>query len=616
MGDYQQFPPAPRIDLADEPDFELGGMSVRPPERAVLMGGERRDLQPRVMQVLVALAKARPAVVSRDKLIDLCWNGRVVGDDAVNRCVLSLRHLAEQLHPQPFTIETVPRVGHRLLERSCGEVVPPRRSILPKPWRTVTLLIVLAVATGTGLLLWQQRAGRVPTVLITAATSDPASRALAQDLGMKLGSLETAGTTMRLIGQIEGSEEADLILDVGRVRDPAVIGASVVLKAGPDGAILWSKQVEQPSRNIADLNQQIALTAARVLGCAAEASDGERLKQRTLKLYLNGCAAVADLVGRDAGSVIPMFREVLRDAPRFEAAWSKLLLADSNVFEFDDSNETRNRLKADLAAAREVNPDLVAVHYADIQLLPSNAFAERVRLGNSAVDLNPESADAYAARAQVLQLVGRMNEATWDAGRAMQLDPLSPGTRNNYIHALGAAGLLGPARHELQEAERLWPSASSVAFTRFSFNLRYGDPTQAWNYLRANPSDDWMNARSYLAARSNRTPENIERAIEDVQRLYKRWPQSIQHLIQVYGEFDRESELLELLLRAPESDLKFVDLTFRVPTVEFWRDPRALLVAKRAGLLSYWRKSGEWPDFCSAPDMSYDCKAEAAKIAS
>ncbi|MFL6800919.1 MAG: hypothetical protein ACJ8EQ_04020, partial [Sphingomicrobium sp.] len=140
--------------------------------------------------------------------------------------------------------------------------------------------------------------------------------------------------------------------------------------------------------------------------------------------------------------------------------------------------------------------------------------------------------------------------------------------------------------------------------------------TQAWNYLRANPSDDWMNARSYLAARSNRTPANIERAIEDVQRLYKRWPQSIQHLIQVYGEFDRESELLELLLRAPESDLKFVDLTFRVPTVEFWRDPRALLVAKRAGLLSYWRKSGEWPDFCSAPDMSYDCKAEAAKIAS
>ena len=31
--------------------------------------------------------------------------------------------------------------------------------------------------------------------------------------------------------------------------------------------------------------------------------------------------------------------------------------------------------------------------------------------------------------------------------------------------------------------------------------------------------------------------------------------------------------------------------------------------------LEYWRKYGIWPDFCSKPDLPYDCKAEAAKIA-
>ena len=105
-----------RIDLAKEFDFELGGVTVKPSERVLEVNGERRELQPRVMQVLVALARVRPSVVSRDRLIEQCWDGRVVGDDALNRCILALRHLADGVSPQPFAIETVPRVGHRMVE--------------------------------------------------------------------------------------------------------------------------------------------------------------------------------------------------------------------------------------------------------------------------------------------------------------------------------------------------------------------------------------------------------------------------------------------------------------------------------------------------------------------
>jgi hypothetical protein len=32
-------------------------------------------------------------------------------------------------------------------------------------------------------------------------------------------------------------------------------------------------------------------------------------------------------------------------------------------------------------------------------------------------------------------------------------------------------------------------------------------------------------------------------------------------------------------------------------------------------LLSHWQKGGKWPDFCFEPDLAYDCKAEAAKLA-
>jgi DNA-binding winged helix-turn-helix (wHTH) protein/dienelactone hydrolase len=102
------------VDLAEEPDFTLGGLQVRPSLREVVDGDEREVLEPRVMQVLVALARRRGQVVSRDQLIEVCWAGRVVGEDAINRCIARVRRLAEA--HRGFSIETIPRVGYRLTE--------------------------------------------------------------------------------------------------------------------------------------------------------------------------------------------------------------------------------------------------------------------------------------------------------------------------------------------------------------------------------------------------------------------------------------------------------------------------------------------------------------------
>jgi len=68
------------------------------------------------MQVLVALARADGAVVSRDQLIERCWGGRLVGDDAINSCVAKVRALAAMTSPSAFDIETIPDVafGRRL----------------------------------------------------------------------------------------------------------------------------------------------------------------------------------------------------------------------------------------------------------------------------------------------------------------------------------------------------------------------------------------------------------------------------------------------------------------------------------------------------------------------
>ena len=103
-----------RIDLAHEPDFAIGSLSVHPSTRELSRFDARHVIEPRVMQVLVALYKADGAVVSKDDLALSCWEGRVVGEDAINRVISRLRRASEGIGQGAFLVQTVTRVGYRL----------------------------------------------------------------------------------------------------------------------------------------------------------------------------------------------------------------------------------------------------------------------------------------------------------------------------------------------------------------------------------------------------------------------------------------------------------------------------------------------------------------------
>jgi DNA-binding winged helix-turn-helix (wHTH) protein len=122
------FAPA-AVDLARESDVRLGALLIRPSRRELVVRGRRVRLEPRVMQVLVALVRAEGGVVSRAELIERCWSGRIVGEDAVYRCIVCLRALAVTLEGA-FCIETIARVGYRLMgaEACANGGEPPRRS--------------------------------------------------------------------------------------------------------------------------------------------------------------------------------------------------------------------------------------------------------------------------------------------------------------------------------------------------------------------------------------------------------------------------------------------------------------------------------------------------------
>ncbi|MBT9470178.1 MAG: AAA family ATPase [Pseudomonadota bacterium] len=121
------------IDLSHEPAFVLAGVQVLPASRELIAANGSEFLQPRIMQVLVALARRRGKVVSRDELAASCWGGRVVGEDAVNRCIQAIRRLAAA--HGGFEVQTIARVGYRLSETTADPGRPDQRlpSDAPRP---------------------------------------------------------------------------------------------------------------------------------------------------------------------------------------------------------------------------------------------------------------------------------------------------------------------------------------------------------------------------------------------------------------------------------------------------------------------------------------------------
>jgi len=170
----------------------------------------------------------------------------------------------------------------------------------------------------------------------------------------------------------------------------------------------------------------------------------------------------------------------------------------------------------------------------------------------------------------------------------------------------------------LRDAEALWTNASTLRTARFTYYLRFADPKQAMRLRDSGLPMPSMSpfVGSFLTARANPTPANVELALRDARALYARTPIAISHLSQTLGAFHREEELFPILLnwQYPDKVDLVTDVLFRPALSNFRHDPRFMRVAARFGLLEYWRSSGNWPDFCFDADLPYDCKKVAAAV--
>ncbi len=349
----------PRIDLAREADFAVGALRVRPSRREIEAAGVCQVLQPRVMQVLVALAHPSAEVVSQDELISRCWGGLAVGEDAVGRCIGQLRRLAEQWPQSPFEIVTIAGVGYRLapvggpaldatgpsIDASAGRIGWRRGLTAP----VVVAAAAAALAVVIGLAAWSGRDALSRGAPATVLVAIPPFEVLGQAPG-----LHDAARGVR--DQILGVMSANLARTVSLADSEALRGADAagaVKRLGVtllvDGTIegdgqslnarirlddprqhvtLWTTTVDGPASAARDLQLQVATEVADVLLCAdgLQRSPSAPQDADTVALFFHACDLSENLWAdaRRPEQVLDALRQVIARAPKFAPGYSRL----------------------------------------------------------------------------------------------------------------------------------------------------------------------------------------------------------------------------------------------------------------------------------------------------
>lgn len=494
-----------RVDLTHEPDFVLGKVQVRPGRREIVGAAWRGIIDPRVMQVLVALARAQGEVVSRDDLIESCWDGVIVGEDAINRCINRLRRTAEA-SGNAFSIETVPRVGYRLnaaqseaastdmpeaqplsavlaaasSSPSSAAVAEPPRIIRTK-WLTasaVTILLLAAVGFGVW-RFWPAKLTQTPAVPFEASVavlpfvnmsgdpkqeyfSDGFSEELINNLANEPHLLVASRTSSfafkgksENIGTIARALNAHAIVE-GSVRQAGDrVRVTAQLINAVDGYHLWSADYTRNLTDVLSLQDELAQAIASALThrlVPAPARLSPKIDPAVYHLYLEGIREWNTLPPpENMRKASVLFQQVIARAPDFADGCARLANAAINLINYD----------AQPAA------DIALFNYADQKALSLDPHNLSARVLRANMEVDGWNWRAAASDLRIVQSQNPNNYASidalwyyylnlgfWDQAMAawQPLPAVEPDTwRNNYF-ALMVLDEAGRFRQEIAMA--------------------------------------------------------------------------------------------------------------------------------------------------------------------
>lgn len=598
-------------ELAFEPDFAVAGLRVRPSQACVETGAGLHHVEPKVMDMLITLARADGATLSRDQLVAACWGGRVVSDDAITRILGKLRQLGAVTDPPAFRIETLPKVGVRL--------VPARD---PAAASAGTTLIVLPFDN-----------------LGAGADLDFFSDGVAEEI---LGRL-VRGSSLRVIGrttsfQYRGPRKAAAAADLKatHVVDGAVqragnrVRISVNLTEVATGAALWTRRFDRDLTDIFALQDEIADQIARALDSVFSAPAQAPIPPAVYDLYLRtkALAGTPDVMRANIASL----EAVVALAPDFADGWARLATMrawHALQLPYATRGSEIARAHGEIARCRALDPDNPETNYAAFWLSPAfGDYAFKVDCVRRMLAATPSDSDAHALATGHYLFMGCGRLALHHARLAMSLNPRDWAASLLHGTALFLVGDGEEAFAAIEAHLESWPDDNQAAgmLLMVCVQLERWDRFDALiepRRLTRYPLREHHVLIAVGCAMRWPTPDNKQLLLAGLAERIGRTGAADPNILYWSFHLGLGDAVMGLMAGARfgpgggRGDMMGI-IAYRTLTL-FLRgfpalrdDMRFPALCARLGLVDFWMTTGDWPD--CADEVPYDFRAACAAV--
>jgi TolB-like protein/DNA-binding winged helix-turn-helix (wHTH) protein/Flp pilus assembly protein TadD len=526
-------------------DFLIDGWTVRPRRDCIERGSEVVHLAPKAMAVLCRLAEARGAVVSRQELFDAVWPDAQVTDDALTQRVAELRKGFGDRARSPSIIETIPKVGFRLMPavtRIPGTL--PARSVQAESGerrrkRASVSLGIAATLMLAAVAAWlvQDKPEKINDEFTDQLPLADIESSLAVlpfvDLSSTMDELHFADAVheeiITRLGRIaalkvisknssekyKGSEQAlpdiaselsvDAILTGSIQRSEDKVRVRTQLVDVANDRYLWAASFDRDltATNIFAIQTEIAENVARSLLASLSPAESTRIAEvptdnfEVYQALLRGHIALRRGTLASFHEAIACYQRALSINPEFPQAYlamARAYIAAVEELSFPEP-DVREKIEEFARAAIELDPGLgLAYNYLAVVRRENGQLYEAEKLFQRALQLEPNDPRILHGMGLNLRLQGRAREAIPYYDRAIQVDPLSPAWQESRGSLLRDLGRFRQAEQQYRDTLDLDPAYVNAHWGLGTLYWSMGQPGKArvWfeNAVRRAPQSD------------------------------------------------------------------------------------------------------------------------------
>lgn len=461
--------PQKRIYIAD--------WEIHPDTLRVSRGDDHVKLEPKVMQVLLYLAEKAGQVVSRQELEEHVWKNQIVGYDAISRTIINIRKALNDNSRDPRVIETIPKVGYRLIaevrrsvadqSRNHSYTSPQgKREYLRSILALVGILAIVALA-----ILWVSIDGQgiVGKHTEDAARAGGETKPAIAVLPFKYlysnpdNNYFSDGITADLItalSKVSGlqviSRDSAFSYRGGEVNDAAIgeeLGVGFLLKGNiqmdrgrirlnvhlieaHSGRTVWAERYDRLLTDIFKIQDELAERIVLTLEVKLAPEERKRLIRNYLvsldayDAFLRGVDYYTKRSFADNELAVESFIKAIELDPGFARAYAGLALAyswASGDTSIGTAEQAHKLASETVETAIQIDASIPQVYFVKgrIELYKKN-YELAIQQIQKAIDIEPNYADAYALLASTLHFSGRPKEGLQAMRRAVLLNPRIP----------------------------------------------------------------------------------------------------------------------------------------------------------------------------------------------